>query len=473
MEPRPSSFRHTVLALLVLAWIIASVFSIRIRDLTPLQYLRIDLVWLQALILGLGLYGTLLVVVGMFGREPLAVLGARTRRQTLRAAGARPEDHFVSVIVPAKNEAAVIEPTVRSLCAMNLTDAAGEPRFEVVVVDDGSTDGTGDILTRLAAELPLRVLRTPEGSIGKAAALNLATAQARGDLLAVFDADARVGPDYLRLMLAMLTDDRVAGAQGRRAVYNGDQNQLTRKQDEEYRLFNHASQYARHLLGGMVAFVGNGLLVRRTALAQVGGWNEEALTEDIDLSMRLHLTGHTIAYCPDAIVWEEAVPTLREYVRQRARWVEGGMFCLGEHLPAILFGRMGAFRRMDMVLFLTGSLIFALSAITTNVLNVPRLLGTLVLYLQLPWWLTRIVWIGGSAVLLASALAATRWRLGSAIMLLVRFAAFSLLTPVCAAIASARYVRRAMTGQLVWDKTAHGMSDPARRWAAEPTDSPD
>jgi len=454
MEERPSSFRHTVLVLLVLAWIVASVFSVRVRDLTLLQYLRIDLAWLQGLLLGLGLYGTLLIVVGMFGR---------TAR---RSGGGRPDDHFVSVIVPAKNEAAVIEPTVRSLCAMDLSDAAGQPRFEVLIVDDGSTDRTGEILARLAAELPIRVLRTPAGSIGKAAALNLATAQARGDLLAVFDADARVGPDYLHLMVATLTGERVVGAQGRRAVYNGAQNQLTRKQDDEYRLFNHAAQQARHRLGGMVAFVGNGLLVRRTALAQVGGWNEQALTEDIDLSMRLHLAGWTIAYCPEAIVWEEAVPTLREYIRQRARWVEGGMFCLGEHLPAILFGRMGTFRRMDMVLFLTGSMIFALSAITTNLFNVPRLLGSLVLYLQLPWWLTRIVWTGGTAVLLASALAATDWRVTNAVMLLARFAVFSLLTPICAAIAAARYVRRALTGRFIWDKTEHGTSDAARGWIA-------
>jgi 1,2-diacylglycerol 3-beta-glucosyltransferase len=450
--------RHVVLVLLALSWIIAAASSVRIRDLTWLQYLRIDLVWLQVLLLGVGIYGTFLVVAGTFTRP------------SKRGAGARADDHFVSIVVPAKNEAAVIEPTVRSLCALDFADGTGRSRYEVIVVDDGSTDGTGAILTQLTTELPLRIVRTADGSIGKAAALNLATAHARGDLLAVFDADARVAPDYLRLMVSHLTDDRVGGVQGRRAIYNGTQNQLTRKQEEEYRLFLHASQQARALTGGMVTLVGNGLLVRRAALDDVGGWNEEALTEDIDLSFRLHLWGWTIAYCPDALIWEEAVPTLREYVRQRSRWVEGGMFCLGEHLPAILFARFGLFKRVDMVLFLTGSLIFALSAITTNLFSVPRLLGSLVLYFQLPWWLTKLVWIGGSAVLVISALHATRWRLGHAVMLLVRFAVFSLVTPVCAVIAGFRYVRRAVTGRLVWDKTAHGGSAAARSWVTMPSE---
>jgi cellulose synthase/poly-beta-1,6-N-acetylglucosamine synthase-like glycosyltransferase len=450
--------RHVVLVLLALSWIIAAASSVRIRDLTWLQYLRIDLVWLQVLLLGVGIYGTVLVVAGTFTRP------------STRRAGPGADDHFVSIIVPAKNEAAVIEPTVRSLYALDFADGTGRARYEVIVVDDGSTDETGAILTQLATELPLRIVRTADGSIGKAAALNLATAHARGDLLAVFDADARVAPDYLRLMVSHLTDDRVGGVQGRRAIYNGTQNQLTRKQDEEYRLFLHAAQQARALMGGMVTLVGNGLLLRRAALDDVGGWNEEALTEDIDLSFRLHLWGWTIAYCPDALIWEEAVPTLREYVRQRARWVEGGMFCLGEHLPAILFARFGLFKRADMVLFLTGSLIFALSAITTNLFSVPRLLGSLVLYFQLPWWLTKLVWIGGTAVLVISALHATRWRLGQAVMLLLRFAVFSLLTPVCAIIAGFRYVRRAVTGRLVWDKTAHGGSAAARSWIAAPSE---
>ncbi|MGH2398771.1 MAG: glycosyltransferase, partial [bacterium] len=163
--------RHLVLALLGIIWLLAIAASARYTDLTWLQYLFVDIKWIQTVVLITGGYGAFLILVGSLART----------RETVPALRARPR---VSIVVPAKNEEAVIEATVRSLCAIDYRED-GERCYEVIVVDDCSTDGTQAILERLAAQFPLTVVSTPEGSVGKAAALNLGIARARADIIAV------------------------------------------------------------------------------------------------------------------------------------------------------------------------------------------------------------------------------------------------------------------------------------------------
>src|SRR2546428_9344174 len=184
--------------------------------------------------------------------------------------------------------------------------------------------------------------------------------------MAVCDADARVAPDFLRGMVASLIGWGADGVRSQRRLYNAGENLPSRIQEDEYRLFYHRLQRWRQVVGGMVAFSGNGLLLRRDALQELGGWNEDALTEDIDLSLRFPLAGHQIRYCEEAVVWEEAVPRLRDLMRQRIRWFEGAMRGLGDHLPAILFGRVTPFKRADMVIFLSGGPFVTLSLLTAD-----------------------------------------------------------------------------------------------------------
>jgi len=453
---RPTT--HLVLATLGLLWLGAVASSVHYRDITWLQYLFVDVTWIQAVLLIAGAYGALLVVAGAFSR-PHPVPSAR---------GPLP---FVSIVVPAKNEEAVIEATVRSLCAMDYVED-GQRRFEVVVVDDSSTDGTAPILERLARELAIGVVRTPERSFGKAAALNHAIARSRAGIIAVFDADARVGPEFLRRMVPFLAEAGVGGVQARRVLYNAGQNAVTRLQDDEYRLFQRALQRARRALGGMVCFSGNGLLLRREALDEVGGWNEDALTEDIDLSVRFHLAGWEIRYCDEALVWEEAVTQLRPLVRQRVRWFEGAFRCLGDHLPAILFGRVPVFKRIDMLFFLGGALVVTTALLTTYLYALVDLAGGVVLYLQLPRRITTVASAAITGSVLVGLLAEHHRRLPSVGLSLARTAAFSLARLIIMPLAVVRYVRSAITGETSWEKTAHGGSGDARVWTFHPGTPP-
>jgi len=461
MRPRPTS--QIVLATVAVLWLAGVGGSLHVRDLSWLRVLEVDVAWLQALLLLIGAFGAFMVLVGVAcpppprrARIPRSLHGGAPVESGQGRRLTRDAGPFVSVIVPAKNEDAVIAATVRSLCAMRYPDG-GSRGFEVIVVDDRSTDRTPQILERLAVELPVTVVRTPPGSVGKAAALNFGITRARGDLIAVFDADARVRPDFLARMVAALAQTTAGGVQSRRGLYNAGQNLLTRIQDDEYRFFHHPLQRARRRLRGMVCFAGNGLLLRRDALDSVGGWNEDALTEDIDLTVRFHVAGWEIEYCEEAVVWEEAVPTLRALFRQRIRWFEGALRCLGDYLPAILFGRVPLFKRVDMLTFLAGGLLVTLAVLTSHLYALLDLLEPVVLYTQLPQPVT--TWASGllTAGVLLAMLVQARGRVGEVVLVLLRSAAFSLHRLIVVPLAIHRYVRAAVTGRTTWEKTAHGI----------------
>lgn len=434
--PRRPTARHLVLAAMAAAWLAVVVQGITYRDALWFRYYVVNVAWLQDVFLALGTLSAVILLVGRVRARPPADTWQPLPR--------------VSIIIPAKNEVRVIEGVVRDACAQRYAGGV-----EVVVVDDRSTDGTGDLLERLQAELPFTVVRTPPGSFGKAGALQAGVAASRGAVLAVFDADARIAPDVIATMVPLLAPPHVAAVQGRRLVYNAGRNRLTRFQDDEYRIFQTLMQRARQVLGGFVCLAGNGLLVKRQALDAVGGWNPDALTEDIDLAVRLHLGGWEIRYCYDAQIWEEAVVTLRDLLRQRERWFEGALQCLGEYLPWILRSRLPLVRKVDMLFFLSGSLIGALAVLTGYAYALVGALLEAVVYVHLPG--TLMAWASGALTVVT--LAAVTTEVGyhplRLLGVLGRWTLFSLHTLVIVPLAIRRYVHGALTGARDWRKTAH------------------
>ena len=438
MHPRTTS--HLVLLLIAVLWAVLVVHSLEYMGRFMFHTFLISVRWLQILFIALTLYmGTMML------------LSVRRRPVSPPARAARP---VVSVLIPAKDEERVIEGTLRSLAGLDY-HVGGRRRFEVLVIDDGSTDGTPRILRRLTRELGVRVVRTPIGGRGKAAALNIGTRHARGDLLAVFDADARVAPDYLQRLVAALDDPRIGGVQGRRLFYNAGQNLLTRMQDDEFAIMQTRLQRVRQATGAFVTFAGNGLLVRREALRAAGGWNEDALTEDIDLSLRLYLAGWRIRYCDDAVVWEEAVGGVRALVRQRTRWFEGALRCLGEQLPALLVGRVPLRVRLDMLFFLAGLLLATLALLTTYAYAVIGLAGAVVLFLGIPQEVMAAISAFFTIALVAAVVDERGWSPLAVGGVLLRSAIFSLHRVLVVPLAILRYVHAAVTGRVDWAKTAH------------------
>ena len=240
---------------------------------------------------------------------------------------------FVTVMVPCRNEEMVIDGLLDCLLALEYPHEL----LEIIVINDGSDDTTGEIIDRRAADEPrLRCLHRPHGSPGgKSGALNTALEIARGDVIVVFDADHKCRSDVLKRLVRHFSDPRVGAVQGRCIVRNSEESSLSKTIAIDYYCGYLVNEYGRQSLYRLPAYGGANCAVRTTSLRALGGWNEDSVTEDTDLTLRLVLNGERVRYDVTAIDTEEGVPTFRRFWRQRYRWARGHQEAWLEYRKAV------------------------------------------------------------------------------------------------------------------------------------------
>lgn len=240
---------------------------------------------------------------------------------------------FVTVMVPCRNEALVIEGLVTTLLALDYPDE----RHEIVIIDDGSDDGTGEILDELVRRHPVLecIHRPPNAGGGKSGALNNALATARGEVVVVFDADHKPRADVLRRLVRHFADPAVGAVQGRCIVRNSNETRLARSIAVDYYCGYLVNEYGRQSLFELPAYGGSNCAARTSWLRGFGGWNEHTVTEDTDLTLRLVLVGRSVRFDVTAIDTEESVPTFRRFWRQRYRWARGHQQAWREYRASI------------------------------------------------------------------------------------------------------------------------------------------
>ena len=257
---------------------------------------------------------------------------------------------FVSVMIPAHNEESVISSTIARVFEMDY------PNYEVIVIDDRSSDNTASVIKDLEKLYNGRLktlIRSKDAFPGKSAVLNDALSLAKGEAILVFDADAQMGKNFLTNLVYELQPHDVGAVQARKVVKNKDANLLTKCQNNEMTI-DTSCQVTRDAVKGAVELRGNGELIKREALEDIGGWNNYTITDDLDMSTRLHIKGWDVRFCKDTIVYEEGIIYLMPLYRQRRRWLEGTIRRYLEYFWDIMTSKKMSLRvRLDTIAYIS------------------------------------------------------------------------------------------------------------------------
>jgi cellulose synthase/poly-beta-1,6-N-acetylglucosamine synthase-like glycosyltransferase len=226
-----------------------------------------------------------------------------------------------SIIVPVKNEEHVIDRLLDSLSSLNYP----LNKREIIIVEDGSTDKTSDICMNYAKEhANVKILHKPLSN-GKPSALNFGLAHAKGDIVAIFDADNVPAHDALSAVVEYFEDSKVAAVQGRTASINPKENMLTQFISYEEAVWCEAYLRGKDVLNLFVHLKGSCQFIRRDVLEQLQGFDEAVLSEDMEISARLIENDYKIRYASDVVAWQESPSNLKTLFKQRTRWFRGTM----------------------------------------------------------------------------------------------------------------------------------------------------
>ena len=236
---------------------------------------------------------------------------------------------MVSLVVPAYNEGPVIEAAIASLLVLDY------PNYEVLVVDDGSSDDTYDkalAAARASRLVPVRVITKKNG--GKADALNTGMMHARGEFILNMDGDTKLSPNTLRACIRHFDDPRIGAVAGNVKVYNRE-NLWTRVQALEYVEGLAMARKAQSFMRSVNIIPGPLGVFRKSVLQEVGGYDQDTFAEDCDLTLKLLMRGWHIAYEPTAVALVETPSRLLDLLKQRYRWTRGILQATRKHRWAL------------------------------------------------------------------------------------------------------------------------------------------
>ncbi|HEX4736535.1 MAG TPA: polysaccharide deacetylase family protein [Allosphingosinicella sp.] len=267
------------------------------------------------------------IVLGILRALSLTLLAATAPRDT----PPEPADQLISVLIPAFNEARVIESSVHRVLASR------GAHIEVIVIDDGSKDATGDIVEcAFAADPRVQLLRLPNG--GKAHALNRGLELAHGDIIVALDADTQFEAETIAKLARWFSRPEIGAVAGNAKVGNRV-NIVTRWQAVEYVTAQNLERRALARLDAIMVVPGAVGAWRRAALVDVGGFPVDTLAEDQDLTIAIQRAGWKVANDVDAVAWTESPQSLRGLAKQRFRWAFGTLQCLWKHRAILRTGK--------------------------------------------------------------------------------------------------------------------------------------
>ena len=283
---------------------------------------------------------------------------------------------MVSILVPAHDEAVVITRTVRALLGLEYP----KDRYEIIVINDNSTDDTVEKLEQVQAEFPDRkliVISTgPEiGGKGKSNALNIGFSVSTGDVIAIYDADNTPQPDALAILVeTLMEDDKLGAVIGKFRTRNRNASLLSRFVNIETLAYQCMNQAGRYYFFRLCTIPGTNYVIRRSLIEEIGGWDVNALSEDTEISFRLYRMGYYIKQMPLAVTWEQEPHLLNVWFRQRTRWAKGNLYVLAKNMRYIFDPTAGPMR-LDVVYYLIVYILMMSSLVISDFIFLGGILG--------------------------------------------------------------------------------------------------
>ncbi|CAH1196866.1 Poly-beta-1,6-N-acetyl-D-glucosamine synthase [Paenibacillus allorhizoplanae] len=317
------------------------------------------------------------------------------------------EPPFVSIMVPAHNEGKVITKTVESLLALSYP----HNRYEIIVINDNSSDNSSVLLGNLQSKYPGRnliILNTDnvKGGKGKSNALNLGFKLSKGELIAIYDADNTPEKTALTYLVSEITHDASLGAViGKFRTRNRDASLLTRFINVETLSFQWMAQAGRWKLFKLCTIPGTNFIVRRSIIEQMGGWDVKAIAEDTEISFRIYLMGYKIKFQPKSVTWEQEPQTVKVWFKQRTRWAKGNIYVIVKNIP-LLFKRSARNIHFDILYYLSIYVLLLTSLVMSDLLLILHALGyvstTIASFSSFLWGLAIILFILGTFITLVT-----------------------------------------------------------------------
>jgi cellulose synthase/poly-beta-1,6-N-acetylglucosamine synthase-like glycosyltransferase len=240
-----------------------------------------------------------------------------------------------TIMIPAHNEAVVIGRTVESMLKLEYP----KDKLTILVINDGSKDETASIVQKFAdrdSRVVLFNVPPGEGGKGKSRALNLGFKQVNSEIIAIYDADNTPDPKALRYLVAQLiTNKQLGGVIGKFRTVNKDATLLTRFINIETLSFQSILQAGRWQMHNIATLPGTNFVVWTHLMRDLEGWDEQALTEDSELSIRIYQKGYKIKFVPYALTYEQEPQEWKVWLKQRMRWVRGNNYVIAKFFKEI------------------------------------------------------------------------------------------------------------------------------------------
>ncbi len=345
-------------------------------DLSALFVVAVILIWFMIA------YQFVLTVFGYINY-------VRSIKEKILADGSTIDFPSCTILIPAYNEEKVIGDTIQSMLALNYP----REKLRVIIINDGSKDETEEIVQRFAdSDERIILFNVPkgEGGKGKSRALNLAIPKVQSEIVAIYDADNTPDPNALRYLVTQLILHNELGAViGKFRSINKNATLLNRFINIETLSFQSMLQAGRWQLHKVATLPGTNYVMWTHLLRSLNGWDEEALTEDSEMSIRLYEEGYKIKFIPYAITYEQEPQEWKVWIKQRLRWVRGNNYVIAKFwkdLPKFESKRVA----FDLLYTLSLYYVFFVAMIISDILFIVSAVGLVSMSLPGPY---TIVWM--------------------------------------------------------------------------------